>query len=580
MTIAAYESTGGLGGAVASRAEALLSEAPADGTARRLFTRLVTIGSGHEVTRRRLKLTDVGSEPETTALVDRFGRARLLSFDRDPTSREATIELAHDALIGQWPRLRSWIEEDRDGLRLHQQLGAASRSWDDNCRDDGELYRGGRLELAETWAEQANVDLTAVEREFLAVSTASARAESAARHRSATRLRGALVAVTGLAIASMIAGGLAWSSRQRATQSADRAETARLAASSPALAKTDFTLGLLAAAESYRREPTPQTLGALQQVMVAQDRILGFLGNGNSYWAVAVDGPTVFGLRVGSIDRWDLSTLVAQPSITIPSRAFLDPDNPASPYLGRLSVRAGVATVRFADSSGVVVNLASGTARSLPPALRSVVSPDGSEIAVVRPDHAVELLKAADLTRIWQTDVPKEHVFGDQLVSIAGPPAASDPTTPLLVDLAFLDNGDIVSARTWRLQRLDGSTGAIEAEFAQRFASPPLGQRTTTGGIGAATWIATTKDAVVGIGIAAGATWRADDLSLVAEAFTWRGNPLSTSFSNGFAVLNSGAVAVVRGLGPLVTTAGHGTPCHRGRGRARTRRARRQHGRA
>ena len=83
---------------------------------------------------------------------ERYGAARLLSFDHDPQTREPTVELAHESLIATWPRLRAWLDEDRDGLRLHRDVTGESGAWVASGRDEGELYRGARLEAAEQWA--------------------------------------------------------------------------------------------------------------------------------------------------------------------------------------------------------------------------------------------------------------------------------------------------------------------------------------------------------------------------------------------------------------------------------------------
>ena len=48
------------------------------------------------------------------AVIDAFGRHRLLSFDRDPSTREPTVEIAHEALLRAWARLRGWIDEARE----------------------------------------------------------------------------------------------------------------------------------------------------------------------------------------------------------------------------------------------------------------------------------------------------------------------------------------------------------------------------------------------------------------------------------------------------------------------------------
>ena len=152
MTMAAHDELGGLSGALAQRADEVFdSIAPSSQEqARRLFTRLITPGEGTEDTGgvgarvRRSELAGVDAP-----VVDAFGGARLLSFDHDPATREPTVEVAHEALIREWPRLRGWLDDDRDGLRILRHLGQSADAWEASGREAGELYRGGRLEAAE-----------------------------------------------------------------------------------------------------------------------------------------------------------------------------------------------------------------------------------------------------------------------------------------------------------------------------------------------------------------------------------------------------------------------------------------------
>ncbi len=160
----------------------------------------------------------------------------------------------------------------------------------------------------------------------------------------------------------MVAGSLAWRSGQASDRSARRAETARLAASAPALAQTNLSLGLLAAAESYQRDRTPETLGALQRALISQERILGFLGAGRAYAAVDVNETTVFGLRDGFIDRFELATLKELKPIPIPVRPL--PEYTVA-QRRKFSVGGDVALVRYADMSSVLVTFG-GTVTELP----------------------------------------------------------------------------------------------------------------------------------------------------------------------------------------------------------------------
>ena len=101
----------------------------------------------------RAELENLGTDRNRlSAVLDAFGKARLLSFDRDPVTRGATVEVAHEALIREWPLLREWLAQDREGLRVHRHLTEAAQEWELLEHDPGALYRGARLAQAREWA--------------------------------------------------------------------------------------------------------------------------------------------------------------------------------------------------------------------------------------------------------------------------------------------------------------------------------------------------------------------------------------------------------------------------------------------
>ena len=161
MTRQAYQAMGGVAGALGSRAESLygLLNDQEQAVARQLFLRLVTLGKGVSAdgqaapdTRRRAlhselaflgeggqlatgkngEQNDAAGRGQTVleAVVDHFGRHRLLTFDRDPLTRGAVVEVAHEALLTAWPRLHGWIETSRDDLRQQRRLSR----WQPNGR--------------------------------------------------------------------------------------------------------------------------------------------------------------------------------------------------------------------------------------------------------------------------------------------------------------------------------------------------------------------------------------------------------------------------------------------------------------
>ncbi len=146
-------------------------------TSKQLFLRLVTLGEGTEDTRRRVLRTELeklglhSSMLET--VLEEFGQARLLTFDRDPISRTPTIEVAHEALLREWPRLRGWLEQSRDDIRLQRLLAQTAGEWKTAEKDDAYLLRGSRLDQFGAWSEETQLALTQDEKQFLAASLAA-----------------------------------------------------------------------------------------------------------------------------------------------------------------------------------------------------------------------------------------------------------------------------------------------------------------------------------------------------------------------------------------------------------------------
>lgn len=147
LTLAAYEAVGGVRGAIAASAEAAYAElsGPRAHAARQLLLRLIEPGQGNADTRRPLTHGELAEwpDPEVRVAAERLARARLLTVDEDG------VHLAHEALITSWPRLRGWIDEDRELLRHHRRLTEAARTWLEHDRDPSTLYRGTRLARAE-----------------------------------------------------------------------------------------------------------------------------------------------------------------------------------------------------------------------------------------------------------------------------------------------------------------------------------------------------------------------------------------------------------------------------------------------
>jgi serine/threonine protein kinase/WD40 repeat protein len=173
LTHAAYQQIGGAVGALANRADEIYESLSPEKQAltQQMFLRLVTLGEGAEDTRRRTLFTELLSLTKTPdvmeEIIDTFAAYRLLSLDRDEETRQPTVEVAHEAILRQWERLRQWLNESRDDIRQERILAHAAADWEVHKRDNSYLLRGARLENIEGWQKITELVLTPLEQEFI-----------------------------------------------------------------------------------------------------------------------------------------------------------------------------------------------------------------------------------------------------------------------------------------------------------------------------------------------------------------------------------------------------------------------------
>jgi WD40 repeat protein len=269
LTSESYRATGGVVGALGRRAEELYErlDPSARKAARQVFLRLVTVDPQAQDTRRRVRRLELRRLEVEPAVLDeilaRYGEHGLLTFDREPLTRSPTVEVAHEALLGQWERLRSWVDERREDLLLHRRLAEAVQEWEESGREEDYLPREGRLAQFESWASGTDIGLTEGEREYLA---AGRRRADERRRRTRRRRRAVLVALTGAAAVSVVLAAAALVSRDRARDQEALASSRELAASSIAVLDRDPELSVLLALEAAKAaEPTYEALSALHE---------------------------------------------------------------------------------------------------------------------------------------------------------------------------------------------------------------------------------------------------------------------------------------------------------------------------
>ena len=417
LTLAAYEEAGGIQHALDDTSEAVYTGLDADQQrcARDILTRLTAFGDGTDDTKRRLARAELDDTDDVATVLSALAQARLVTLDRD------SVELAHEALITNWLRLRDWLSEDRDGLRIHRQLTEATDAWFALDRDPGALYRGVRLASAEEWAGRPQPTLTQRERCFLDASVeARLAAETAVRSRT-RRLRVMVAVMSVLAVVAVSVGAyamrtstIAVDQRNQATAGNARAESQLYRAPSPDLA---LKLGLAA----YRLAATPETIGNL--LSLASDQQQGGMnGEFPAYGAaLSPDGRWMAvankdGLRLANIARrspvYDPTYTFAEVSAQDVTGLRFSPD-------GRLlAVELMTGSIRLFDVSD------RAHPRELPPvpvpshlgpAAGFAFSPNGTKLAVCSNE-----LSIVDLTAPRSTN-PQVQDLGDIMAADQGP---------------------------------------------------------------------------------------------------------------------------------------------------------------
>ena len=167
--------------------------------------------------RRRAPLAELDLErnPDAADVLATLADSRLV------TVGEGSVEVAHEALLREWPRLRAWIAEDAEWRRLRHHITQAATEWQASGRDPGELYRGARLAAALDWAADHALDLNELEREFVTESREVSEQETKRARRTNRRLRALLAGVAVLLVAAVAGGILARRPARRGARRGD-----------------------------------------------------------------------------------------------------------------------------------------------------------------------------------------------------------------------------------------------------------------------------------------------------------------------------------------------------------------------
>lgn len=309
LTLAAYETAGGIHGAIAAAAEEVygcLSPVQA-ATARRLLLALITAGEGGADTHHSVSRADLRewADPELPVVLDRLACARLVILD------EENVELAHEALITHWPRLQAWIEANRERLREHRRLSEAARLWKERDHDPGVLYRGTHLTIADLlFGRGTDKALTGRERAFLSASRVAASMERWTAGRIRWRMRCLAAACAVVVVGALVAGHMAWQRGRVADLEQVRAAALEAAVLAARTQPVDpRTAGLLSVA-AWRLDPSPVSRAALIGMLAGpeDDVLTGPVLGDDDRAFLADSGRTLLVAGTGAWSSWDVAT--------------------------------------------------------------------------------------------------------------------------------------------------------------------------------------------------------------------------------------------------------------------------------
>lgn len=169
LTHAVYQAMGGVQGVIAQRAETIFNQKLDDEAKMllpHLFRELVEVDELGVATRRRAYIDDLSSNKAIARVIDALTDARLL-FKSSGRNKRPTVEVAHEALMHNWPRLAGWIEETQDDLRLLRQVRLAAYEWETHQHNPAFLWLHERLSPVYDMIERIHPELDAVVQDFI-----------------------------------------------------------------------------------------------------------------------------------------------------------------------------------------------------------------------------------------------------------------------------------------------------------------------------------------------------------------------------------------------------------------------------
>ncbi|WP_169809372.1 hypothetical protein [Actinomadura chibensis] len=307
LTGRGYALTGGVTEAVATSAEAAYTDLDDDQRrlTRHVFHRLTAVSRDGRLARRTVQRSDLrptdADRPAVDRILDAFAARRLIVVD------DTGVEIAHEALLHAWPRLRGWLDADLADHALYNQLQDAADEWAGHGHAASFLFRGERLAVVQSARARWQADpgrfpaLTPATSDFL---DASARAQVRARRRR----RAVQGALSVLVVTALVFGTMAARSSSSARHQRDVALSRQLIAQSRLQTADPGTAALLGAA-AWRLDPSPEARANLITLLAKPGRgVFASVPETVTSLELSPDGRTLLVGTLGELSFWDVRT--------------------------------------------------------------------------------------------------------------------------------------------------------------------------------------------------------------------------------------------------------------------------------
>ncbi|KXP03661.1 helix-turn-helix domain-containing protein [Tsukamurella pseudospumae] len=280
MTVAHYLETGRLAGAVEKSAETVYSGLDDTGRAAMhdLLLSLINVDE-HRATRRIVATAELRLDPNAERVLDRLVDARLATVGDDG------VQLAHEALVHAWPRLREWVEENLERLRLEHRIRVSAEHWAMAGEPETLLLSSGMLDLIEALSAERPLRWGETERRMIRRSVERRDQRFEDDRKQVRKLRAVALAAGAFALVAVLAAVLAWVGLANTAHARDAAAHAhaesasrQLALESRRLRPRDSALAAQLAVAAYRISETVEARSNLLDTLsdpLASRRLIG-----------------------------------------------------------------------------------------------------------------------------------------------------------------------------------------------------------------------------------------------------------------------------------------------------------------